>query len=901
MVSLTGLILIVGTWLGLVVMARRRVSPLPTETGWPLAVALGSVAWGGAATVITEVLSAVRQLNLGGVLAAWLVLATAVVLALRRVRTPAMAATTKEHRNAAATRLPRFWIAGLAVVGVVHAAVAVQGLLTAPTAWDSLTYHLPRVVHWLQNAAVTHFPTMDTRQVESGPWPAFIQAHLHLVWAGDRLAPLVQWAALGISAAAAAGLAARLGGWGRGEIAGPGRADLVRAALLAAVLVLTLPAGITQASTPLTDLVVAGWTLVAALLGAELIRRPASRGLALGFGGALGLALLSKGSALLLTAPVAFIGVGLSLRGLPDARRRVRCLAWVAAAGGLLTLPHLVRNTRVFGSPLGSAYVRSVTAIPAVSAGAAWSGVVRNLALHTASGFAPLTTALNASLAGAHRWSNRDLNDPATTSPGSQFAFITGFPVNDTQTGCFAHFLLAGLAAATLSFRRMPGRHVLAVPLIGGATAFLLVCLLLRWSPWHVRFHLPSLMLACPVIAWVAVAAWPRWTPSAILAGMALLAAWCVLKNTSMPLLPSAELFFQPRSQQMLRSVRNLHPPTAEVAEAIVASGVARVGIRPRHDFFALLDEAEYPLWTALRERGFAGRIFHFDVTNRTAALNSASADVEVSVAFGAGPVTPGFASLPVWTAHPPYTLHWSESASRWAQVTLLTADGAITMPREHGSIPLAMGQATLGIQTAQPGWLHLAAAPEAPPGMPHGSLAAQTASGWVTNLTVGSTEVAFSLPLPAGATLVRLVASAATGGQGAVALNGVRWNWEVSSAPAPWAVIRRLRRHEREGPAEVLGRPGDRSAFDLVAGRDGPLEVVVRLAITPPSPGSPPVLRMTSTAGPEAVERQAEGQVSFPLRVRRGTNVIVLERSALDRGPAGEAAVRIEAVLPRF
>ena len=55
-----------------------------------------------------------------------------------------------------------FW--GLVIVGNC---VVLLSINTVPYNWDSMTYHLPRLVQWIQNKSVAHYATGDIRQVTS--------------------------------------------------------------------------------------------------------------------------------------------------------------------------------------------------------------------------------------------------------------------------------------------------------------------------------------------------------------------------------------------------------------------------------------------------------------------------------------------------------------------------------------------------------------------------------------------------------------------------------------------------------------------------------------------------------------------------------------------------------------
>lgn len=50
---------------------------------------------------------------------------------------------------------------------------------TIPYNWDSMTYHLPRIFHWLQNGTVAHYATHNDRQVSSPILGAFVNLHVY--------------------------------------------------------------------------------------------------------------------------------------------------------------------------------------------------------------------------------------------------------------------------------------------------------------------------------------------------------------------------------------------------------------------------------------------------------------------------------------------------------------------------------------------------------------------------------------------------------------------------------------------------------------------------------------------------------------------------------------------------
>ena len=60
-------------------------------------------------------------------------------------------------------------------------------LKTMPYNWDSMTYHMPRVFHWLQNGSVAHYATNIGRQVASPVLGAYVNLHVYALAGGNDL------------------------------------------------------------------------------------------------------------------------------------------------------------------------------------------------------------------------------------------------------------------------------------------------------------------------------------------------------------------------------------------------------------------------------------------------------------------------------------------------------------------------------------------------------------------------------------------------------------------------------------------------------------------------------------------------------------------------------------------
>jgi hypothetical protein len=231
------------------------VTPQPDWRARALAAAL---AWGALLAGLTELLSLAGRLERGWLLAAWLLALLGVgaaALGRRRARgwlaraalpllglsgaAPAGLLTPFPSGRDARGDRPhplaprrRSMVDGLLLLGpglILGLALAVA-LLAQPNNWDSMTYHLARVAQWASRGSVGAYPTSIPRQLYNPPWAEYAVLHLYLLWGGDHLANLVQWASLLGCLAGASLLASQLGADRRGQ-------------MVTAALVATLPMG----------------------------------------------------------------------------------------------------------------------------------------------------------------------------------------------------------------------------------------------------------------------------------------------------------------------------------------------------------------------------------------------------------------------------------------------------------------------------------------------------------------------------------------------------------------------------------------------------------------------------------------------------------------------------------
>jgi hypothetical protein len=588
--------------LGLIAAAwRRRVREPLRETLLAASIVCGLAAVGGA-----ELLGAIGLLTRGGVLLLWtLAVAAAGVFVARRP-----AGQTAPRGEAQRSSAEWSLLGGIAFLLLL---VGVTALAAAPNTWDALTYHLPRVRHWIQDRSLGSFPTSNLRQLTLAPGAEILLAHLRLLSGTDRLFNLVQWGAWAGAIAAASSIAARLSASSAAPIA-------------AAAFAASLPMAILQGSSCQNDLVVAFWLLAFALFAARSLGPDGGGGSLWLAAGSLALAVATKATALIFAFP--FL-VWLAARLV--ARRGLRALGALAVGAGIVVAVNAgawTRNVVLFDTPLGVGYG---TLNDAVTPGIVISNAARNAALQLAGPGEGWNRSVEGSVAALHRALGLRIDDPRSTWSGARFRVPAGLSAegrpgqdeavfamfHDGQAGNPLHLLLLAVAAAVVLGRRGVRRSPAAGYFAALAAAALLFCAVLRWQPWNARLQLPLFLLGAPLagaaLSEGKAAGWAR-RGSVLL----LLAAFpWALVNATRPLLGPSSVLSTPRLGQYFAEIPESEPAFLAAARSAVSDGCGRIGLELR------ADDPEELLWMGL-DRAAPGprRVQSVGVRNRSAALS---------------------------------------------------------------------------------------------------------------------------------------------------------------------------------------------------------------------------------------------------------------------------------------
>jgi hypothetical protein len=533
-----------------------------------------AVAFGLTLTLITEMLSLFRLLTPTGLFLAWVLVCTGLVLVLRRhgIRLPRLIPTRSPLETGALAL-------GLALI---IAATVVTAVLGAPNTWDSMTYHLSRVMHWLQNASVGHYPTDILRQIYQNPWAEFAVLHLVALTGGDRVAALVQWSAMIGALVAVSRIARALGADRRGE-------------WFAAFVCATIPMGVMQASSTQTDYVVAFWTLCAVYFMLTTRDVPLSLLDTLMLGGSMGLAFFTKPTAAAYLLPFA-LWWGVSRLRMAGGWRGVALVTVVALA---VNTGQFARHLQLFGSPLPQGEVTESYANTPISLAALGSNLARSVALQMLTPNEDWNEAVEEGLVALHERFGLALNDPATTYLGGDWLGLN-WEMDEQNAATPLHLALALLAAGVLVAGWLHGQRENRPALVYAAlilAGLVVLALVFKWHRWYTRFYLPPMALAA-AFAGLALARlrW-HWLARGALTALFVGALPFLFLNQVRPLLPTEDvpsIYDTGRTVEYFNYREEELDEYREAVEEVAETDCEQVGLMGDRGSW------EYPLWQML-------------------------------------------------------------------------------------------------------------------------------------------------------------------------------------------------------------------------------------------------------------------------------------------------------------
>ena len=556
---------------------------------WRTAILSAAVVWGSVVALSTEILSLFELLTFEWVFGLWLVadiLWLIIYLKLNSVK--------PDIRSNDRSQLSSFLLWLLGGVSLIFAAVGLIAIVSPPNNWDSMTYHMSRVAHWMQNRSVEHYPTSYVPQLFHPPGAEFAIMHFQIISGGDRFANLIQWLSMVGSAIAVSLIAKQLGANLRGQV-------------FAAVFAATLPMGILQGSSTQNDYAVCFWVVCFVSCGLAGMSAGITLSNTLKIGANLGLALLTKTTGYIFSLPfiIWFIIVGIKRYH----QKMLPPILMIAAVTMILNIGHFWRNYDLFGYLIGAPqdftkeYKIEIFTLPTFL-----SNIIRNLAMHTGTSISKINGLIVAVVKLLHKILGILPNDPRITWPPGQVYALSTPSFNENNATNPIHF---GLIFATimliLNNPKLRQIKIVIVYLTATISTFLLLCLLLKLQPWQSRHHLTIFVLLAPLFGLTISQLSNYKIANYIVVILIFMSLPWIFNNKFRPLLGESNIFNSSRNELYFTSRPKIEFAYNQAVDFVKSQNCTNIGLS-----FWTKNSWEYPLWVLFQQPGKpAPRIEH--------------------------------------------------------------------------------------------------------------------------------------------------------------------------------------------------------------------------------------------------------------------------------------------------
>lgn len=485
------------------------------------------------------------------------------------------------------------------IITIVISITFLISIIAFPNNWDSMTYHLGRVMHWIQNGNVNPYATHIVRQVSQPPLSEYFQMHFLLLSGSDRFANLVQWMFM----TGAVAVSGRIGLQLTGNI------KIARVSMLLAALI---PMGILQSSSTQNDMAVSFFILTALLFAIKAATKNFKLQEVLLFSISVSLACLTKGTAYIFLLPV------ILMYGI-QAILKLRLQVWKPLLIGILIFiaindTFFLRNYSTFHHPLApdTTLQNAFIGIQPIA-----TNTVKNLAMHFLTPWSAINNVVTSAVVKYHQLIHTDINDPRFSWEFSPpFSASQLYPHEDYATAPF-YILFFLIACVYLLFTMRKHSWRISLYALVVISMWLTFSLLLKWQVWHCRLHLPMLLASTPLIAFY-LNTCRKSVRSISIIVFIVFALPSIFYNYSRPMIGKDSIFTNSKYDQYFFNQPTNEKPFFDMSAIIQRNNLKNIG------WVISGDSWEYPMWVLLNDETHL-RMEHILVKNATQKFEDAS------------------------------------------------------------------------------------------------------------------------------------------------------------------------------------------------------------------------------------------------------------------------------------
>ncbi len=378
----------------------------------------------------------------------------------------------------------------IAILFIVLILVALFFIALTPNSnWDSYTYHLPKVEHWIQDKNVDFFATNNVRQLYLAPFAEYFILNLRLLSGNAMFVNLVQFFSM-VGCLILVSLIAKLFKLN------------YRYQIFSIVLALSLPMGLLQSTTTQTDYVAAFFLCSFVLFGMLLlIEKKFSVENILFLGIAFSLGILTKSTFYIFVFPFCLVFGIYYIKFFKF--KSLYIPAGLIALFLFFNLPFLNRNFQQFGSPLGpkkEAVYYLANLNEEFGFKIMLSNFVKNISLHLVLPNEAYNSKIAYSVEELHKVIDYPLNSEKTNWFNMKYEIM--FKLHHDIVGNFLQTILFFISLIIIFVKRKLVSKITILYISSLVAGYFLFAFLLKWQPWQTRLDLSLFVLMSPAIAY---------------------------------------------------------------------------------------------------------------------------------------------------------------------------------------------------------------------------------------------------------------------------------------------------------------------------------------------------------------------------------------------------------------
>lgn len=558
--------------------------------------------------ISTETLSFLNSITLSGIASFWIIYILT-VLYINKTKNIQYISITNEIKHNISSKIFQFSKLEkliLLLVFLLLSSVFIQGIIYPPNNWDSLSYHLPRIVSWQNHGNLDNYATHIIRQLYQPPLCEYFILHFNTLSRNDIFSNSVQFFFLIGTIISVLGLS-----------------NLVFKKInyiWLLVIASTIPHALLEGSSTQNDIVHSFFIVLAVYVGIKLIRKLTTKNIVL-FSLTVGLSLLTKAIAYIyMPIIVGTIGVIVLFKIIKtkDYKKIV-----IGIIGALIVLvinaPHSYRNYEVSKDIMGTDKTEKADYLnEEFKPKFILSTVIKNIGLHFDSFY--LGNLGNQVVEKLHLAINQDINAPGSNVFDMKYNCNHDWKFHEDTQPNFTHLLLFSLTTLLLLIQLIFRKRKLNTDLLIinslVIAQFIFFCIILTWEPWNTRLHLPLFFLMCPSIYLIFKNIKSKTINNILLLVIIIYGFYVVLFNYSRPIINSKQTanikINDTRYKKYFSNQLMLYKDYDFIRNKL--KNADNIGL------IIINDTWEYPLYASFFKKGIHG--IHINVSNYTKTKN---------------------------------------------------------------------------------------------------------------------------------------------------------------------------------------------------------------------------------------------------------------------------------------